>query len=522
MAENKTTSAKVVFRNGLNTNQHFLELSEVSPGSAMTLLNYEPSMYGGYRRINGFAPLVSDYPDIDPSNTEGKILGVSIYDSNRIIVARKEQSGATYNFYDWSSGGNWTPFNTGLTLVSTGVDKLRYDTYNFDGTNKISYVDGVNGIITYDGSTWGIEDDTDQGLAAPSLIKSFMNHIFVSGDATYPNIVAHSAPLDEASWTSGSGAGQIPVGFAVRAIYPFRDELYVFGEKQVKKIVEESGTFLVKDVIKDIGTVSGDSVQEINSDLIFLAPDGFRTIAGTERIGDVSAASISNQIHQDTIDLISSSIASQIDSVVIRSKSQYRIFFNNPAVETNNTLGVLGGLKDNPQGLMFEWARLRGIRTSCVTSGYINNVEYVIHGDYNGKVYRQEVGSSFDGENILSVFTTPHLDFGDTEVRKTFRTVNLFMKPEGDLTLNMKITYDWELKDVHNPEQWELENYALNDPYGQAVYGISSYGSLPAAVVRQNVTGSGFAIQLQFTNYSTDPSYSLQGVVFEFSPNDRK
>ena len=50
---------------------------------------------------------------------------------------------------------------------------------------------------------------------------------------------------------------------------------------------------------KNIGCVSGNSIQEIGGDLIFLAPDGLRTVAGTARIDDVELSSISRKNHKN-------------------------------------------------------------------------------------------------------------------------------------------------------------------------------------------------------------------------------
>ena len=55
-------------------------------------------------------------------------------------------------------------------------------------------------------------------------------------------------------------------------------------------------TPILKSVTKNIGCVDGNTIQEIGGDLIFLAPDGLRTIAGTARIGDVELSSISRKI----------------------------------------------------------------------------------------------------------------------------------------------------------------------------------------------------------------------------------
>ena len=49
-------------------------------------------------------------------------------------------------------------------------------------------------------------------------------------------------------------------------------------------------------VAENVGCLSGYSIQEIGGDLIFLAPDGLRTVAGTARIGDVELGTVSKAI----------------------------------------------------------------------------------------------------------------------------------------------------------------------------------------------------------------------------------
>ena len=46
---------KVMCRGGLDTSRDVLAQGETSPGSAIQLVNYEPAVTGGYRRISGFA-----------------------------------------------------------------------------------------------------------------------------------------------------------------------------------------------------------------------------------------------------------------------------------------------------------------------------------------------------------------------------------------------------------------------------------------------------------------------------------
>ena len=46
---------KAVCRGGLNTGADVLSLGSESSGAAIQLVNYEPNLEGGYRRISGFA-----------------------------------------------------------------------------------------------------------------------------------------------------------------------------------------------------------------------------------------------------------------------------------------------------------------------------------------------------------------------------------------------------------------------------------------------------------------------------------
>jgi hypothetical protein len=72
---------------------------------------------------------------------------------------------------------------------------------------------------------------------------------------------------------------------------------------------------------------------------------------------------------------------------------------------------------------IFEYSQLVGIEANCVASGYVGQYEYVIHGDSAGKVFRQERGTSFDGDEIFSLYTKRL-----TSTWKTQRYVRLLYK----------------------------------------------------------------------------------------------
>ena len=100
-------------------------------------------------------------------------------------------------------------------------------------------------------------------------------------------------------------------------------------------------------VTRNVGCLDGQSIQEIGGDLLFLSPDGIRTFAGTARIGDVELSSVSRQIQKVTTALADNINNFTISSGVLRSKSQYRLFYTNTSLASSEAKGIIGTLTPN-------------------------------------------------------------------------------------------------------------------------------------------------------------------------------
>lgn len=546
-------SYKVICGGGLNSNENHLDLSESSPGAATRLVNYEVSLFGGYRRVEGFEEYDSAYPEVGAGQAEGKVLCVAVFkddatDENIIIAARKDESVNTYSFYRHIFGSGWSKYTLDHNIVRATTDgirtvnKIRFQTFNFGDGNKIVFVDGVNPALVFDGAEWNEITDQgtgastttgstspggDQAINAPSLVDVFENHLFLGGDRLSQATIAYSSPNNPYDFLVANGSGQISVGFDVVQFKPFRDDLFVFGNNGIKKISPDiQAGFVLDQVTTNVGCIARDSVLEIGGDLVFLAPDGLRPVAGTSRIGDVELETISKPIQQLLTDLPREYDLDLLNGVVVRSKSQLRYFIGDDSVATRDSFGIIGGLRSADQRLGWEFGELIGIRASCCTSAYVGREELILHGDYNGIVYRQERGTTFDGVDILAIYSTPYYDFGDTEVRKTMRKVNTFIRAEGPLTLNMAVNYDWDDPNIAKPSSYSQESAGApvrykgrNINYG----GVNiNYGGNEKPIITTAIQGSGYATQLTFVTVGDFEPYSIQGIVFEFSIAGRR
>lgn len=547
-------SFKVVCSGGLNSNENHLDLSDNKPGAATRLVNYEPSLFGGYRRLEGFEAYDTDYDEVTESGSaEGKVLGIAIFKNDatnltQIIAARKDVGTATYSFYYYTPYIGWRKFaldHSHVRNMTDGVrtvDKLRHASFNFGTGNHICFVDGVNPAIIFNGTHWDAllssGDGTnstqtphtpggDQCLDAPTVVDVFENHLFLSGDRTSESVIAHSAPSAPYDFTVASLAGQIFAGFDVVQIKPFRDNLFVFGNNAIKKVSADlTSGFVADQVTTNVGCVARDSVLEIGGDLLFLAPDGLRPVAGTSRIGDVELETVSKPIQSLLVDVIKNADLSTLNGVVIRSKSQVRYFWGDDTNLSEDSDGLIGGLTDTNGSVGWEFGTTIGIRASCCSSEYIGTEEIVVHGDYDGKVYRQEVGNSFAGSDIVAIYSTPYYDFNDTEIRKAMRKVNTFLRAEGPFEMGLSLDYDWGDYTTARPSSYTQESLGGPTVYGgrNVNYAATNvtYGGTSKPIMTYDIQGSGFSIRATYVTVGQFDPYTIQGIVFEYSVSGRR
>jgi hypothetical protein len=500
---------------GLTLNK---DVFSMQPGEALILQNFEPDIKGGYRRVDGTALYNTNIVPQGSSNTS-KVIDCSIIFNGQIIVARGG------DIHRGTTSGSFTSLTTGLGTSTRPYD---FEKFNFDGTDKIIIATGhspaqiINSSFAVD-----VVNATGGGSAPtnPKFVKAFQNHMFYAG-ATNSQEVIFSVAFEEDNFTTGSGAGSFKVDSTVVGLKVFRNELIIFCEDRIYKLTgTSSSNFAVQEVTRNIGCRDGGSIQEIGGDVIFLAPDGLRTIAGTARIGDVELGSISRQI-QSRIDEVG---LDRISSLVIRSKSQYRLFYPTTAVPQGSAKGIIGVLKNNPNrgSIGFEYADMVGIKPASTDSDFISGVETQVFGGFDGFIYKMETGNTFAegaaNNTILAVFRTPDMVMGDPGIRKYMQRVNLNYEGEGTtVNADLAVRYDYDDQNTPQPDKIALTSGGGAAIYGQALYGNANYGASGIPLIRQSVEGSGFAVALKIDDQNSSNAFSIKGFQLEFTPGGRR
>tara|TARA_R100000664_G_scaffold11321_1_gene18460 strand:- start:2366 stop:3877 length:1512 start_codon:yes stop_codon:yes gene_type:complete len=470
-------------------------------GAASILQNFEPSVKGGYRRIDGTTKYSAT--QVNGSN---KVSGVAVFNNGVVAI-----SGTAVKF---STGSTWSSV---ATQSSTPV-RPRFEKYNFGGTDTIVWVDGANTPTKWTGTGTGTALSGTGAPANATAVAAFKNHLFYAGASAAKQQVQFTVPFDDTDYT-GTGSGNVKVDTEVVALKSFRESLIIFGKDRIYKLTGSSSSdFAVAPVSRNIGCSDGNSVQEIGGDLIFLAPDGLRTVAGTARIGDVELGTVSKQI-QERINSIG---FDNICSTVIRQKSQYRLFYPTTGGVEAGSYGIIGVIKSNPQGQIgWEYSDLKGIKAASCDSDFVGANETVVHGGFDGFVYQQESGNDFSGTNIKAVYRSPDLTMGDAGIRKNMQRINLNFDTEGTVDASLFVKFDFEDASVPQPAAYTLSTQSTAAVYGTGTYGTSVYGATGIPIVRQSVEGSGFTVVIRVEDESGNPPITLKGFELEFTPGAR-
>ena len=533
---------------GLDKSSSSFELLR-RPGSATRLRNFEVDVAGGYRRINGFSAFGGGSA-ANPS-TDNDILGLHVYadgviacSSTNIYFSLDGTSWLQINRDSVAGGGdNYSTFTGRSALTRTSQSLAHFATYEGDTTyGEVIITDEGSGVkpfyfkMTGTGAlsdrTYFAKEITVSGTVYPKFCTIHDKHLVVGGAATAPNTIYYSGTSDIDDFTS-SGSGSIVLDDQVVGLRSFRDDLIIFCRNSIYKLenINNSSTIAIVPITQNIGCLDGRSIQEIGGDLVFLAPDGIRTLAGTVRIGDVELGTVSRSIQPVMKDIADNIGTYNISSIVIRDKSQYRLYYGSSS-SGDAAEGIIGTLKTNEQGFtQFQWAETFGIDASAAAASGFNSsgVEKHYHGDYAGRIFNHDTGDSFlntsgTSTNIVAEYQTPDLDYGDLGTLKTLKYVKISATPEGTVSTKLRIRYNYDDPDTPQPSDYSL---SVDKPslFGTALFGSTAghvFGAASDPITRQVVEGSGHSKYFRIFSDDQNSPYTVNGIYIDYEPSGRQ
>jgi len=479
------------------------------PGSLIDSQNFESGQAGGYARVKGY-----DFYDESEVPGADRVLGCFVH-NNGVLACR----GTGIYF---SLGSGWGSDIAPSSRTNAG--QYRAARYSWAAGNYITLVDGVNDPVRFNGSTG---TDLTSAPAGATCVIEFQNHLFFGKGG----VVTFSAPDDDTDYNPTNGAGEFAIGDTVQNFGIWRSKLYIFCENSIHALSGSNAeTFALVPVTGNIGCIYPDTVVEVAGDILFLAPDGIRTISATDLSGEVNLSTVSNPIKQTILDNMELFENGRICAVTVERKSQYRLFFSDETTTAAESPGINACLVNNNGAFGFEFFNLKGIQVSTADHGQINDGadELVIHGCWNGYVFKQETGNNFAGSDIDAYIQLAYLVFDDPAVRKILHRLRLYVKTEGDAIsrLTAQVLLDDSDGGILQPAPIDL---TTNIPLGVAVYGYSTstygtalYGRGASSNYRTGTHGAGFNISLKISSNDSRPSYAIKTAIMEYSLGARQ
>lgn len=310
---------------------------------------------------------------------------------------------ANHNFYAQASGERMY-----------GVSGADYG-FEFDGTLFTPMMSGV---------------ETDR----PIFLAAHQDHMFLG----YPGGSVIASSIGEPTvYEAVTGAAEFGTGAEITGMVSgYRNTLFVMGANQTVSLTGTSAADWRMDVI------DAESGALENTFQLFDEPTGYddrgiRGVMATDVYGDFAVAAFSERI-RPLLDYKRSSGAKPTASMVVRQKSQYRLWFDDGdcivmSLVTSERGQVFRNFSVSRFDLDFNPApgsRLYYVTRACSVEDADGRERLFAAMQADGYVYEMDRGVSFDGAEITAILQLPSNDLGRPANIKRFRKILVECKAE--------------------------------------------------------------------------------------------
>lgn len=396
-----------------------------------------------------------------------------------------------------STGGNKIWVGTGTLTDKTGALTVTVDNWQFQ--NYAGEVFGYNGTdapIYWNGGAGAFLTIASKGTAA-GIVNSKC-HLSAFGrswvvDTTTVSQINYSDLLVPEDFTGGS-SGTIDLNVVwpysndtITCLAVHNNNLIIFCERSIVVYgnADDVNNIYLVEVVKDIGCIARDSVQNIGNDLLFLSSDGVRSFSRTIIQDNMPISEISAPIRDEFINDVGRETPGLIRSAYNEKKGFYLI--NLPSIETTYVCDV----RLASQGI-YRWTKWEGALYG-LASGYDDTLYFGLAGGFLAKYS----GYNDLASTYIMKFRTGWIDPGLQTSKAIWKRALWYIS---SLT-NRLIVTGWAFD--FNDEKIYTTSASIQgsspDVYGTGVYGTATYGGdyvqLP---YRYSMKGTGSLIKLGF------------------------
>lgn len=402
-----------------------------------------------------------------------------------------------------------TATSAGAAITRAAGGSMEFVNANFTGstdTQKMYGVDGVNPAFEFDGTNY-VQIYTGMAAETPAHIIFHKFYLFLA----FRGSVQISALGNPYAWTVVLGSAEIGVGETITGFTPqggnqAGSSLAIFTANRVYILYGSStADFKLVNSIYDIGFYAS-TMQPVSNTTYGLTPRGIQSLITTLTYGDFDFAAVSHKVTT----LLNSKRGLYTTSNSSRLKDQYRVYFSDG---TGLVMGLDG---DQVNGfLLINYGKpVRSIVTAQLTNGQ----EVTYFGSDDGYVYRDNIGTSFDGNPIESWIRPVFNHSKSPRIRKRYRRAVFEVKTTGFSKVNVGYDLGYGNPDVLQPDTFTNNNVLAGGYWDQFTWDQFSWDGKAVNDISLSLTGTEKNISFLFySNRAQDKSHTVQGITLFYS-----
>jgi len=493
------------FSDGLNDGSDPVALKL---GEASDLQNVVFTTSSAIKKREGFSRInTSASPDSTSATVGGTMYRQS--DGDRFLV-RVVNNGATDVIHkmDYGSGtsgpdGTWDNI-TGALSFSIDDDAQGDFAQAFD---TLIIEDGLNSTAPFKWSGSGNAEALGGSPPEATMVEYHRNHLWSAGDTdnrsrvTFSNICTTSSTCLETYTATDFFEIETNDGQVVTAIQSSLDCLYIWKTQSIFRICGTSrDNFTQEQMVKDIGTISANSVVVINNQFIFKTHLGDYALYD----GGVNVTILSTRIEGSLASLNLNRIDA-VRAVAFDDGTGDQDYY---ACETQT-----GGSKHN-RVFVYDtfhqsWTKFKGIDCNAIWSFEVGTFETAIaFGDYAGFVNRYPDTDADAGAAIDAFWQSGQWRVPEIPLRKTFRVIQVFVSQEGNFNLTFIHKLDFEATGTST----SISLAGSGSLYDTAVFDSDTYGDLTTNIARIEINDGDYFLQYRFEQAGINEPFTVKGV----------
>ena len=392
------------------------------------------------------------------------------------------------------------------TIALSPGGKYEFVNYNFGGstaTHRMYWADGINPAFEFDG-TYAVPLLTGMTLDTPKHIAAHKKHLFLSFQK---GSLQHSSIGDPYGWSVVTGASEIGTGGEITGLQVMiGDALAIFNRNRIYILY---GTSSSDWNLKNFSANSGAAEYTIQNitDTMFLDDRGVTHMQAVNAYGDFLMNSISKKIKP----IIEAKKGLSINSVGVKSKGQYRLFFNDGT-------GIYATFAGNKLAGFLRVDLGKVVYAICSAEDALGD-EVLFFGSDDGYVYQLDKGTSFDGGEIEAILRFSYYHY-DTPTRdKRFRKIQFEMSANSDVEIKFQPDFSYADPDVPEARTRDLSIDGSGGYWNIAYWNDFNWSGQIISTAEDNLDGIGTNMGLLILSEATyEQPHTLQGATVHYSP----